>query len=190
MDLFTAIRERRSTRKFLAESVSDDAIEKIIDAAIWAPSAANNQPWEFIVITNQDVKRRIYEESIECKKILYEKSGWKWIDRYQAGFLLDAPVIIAVIGDPEKAGAHRFLEGTETVYQHGCAAAVQTMLLSAHALGLGSLWFTLFDRAFMKRTLGIDPSKEPLALICLGKAAEIPPKTPRKAVREVTRFIR
>lgn len=190
MEVMTAIRERRSCRSFLPDSIGEDLIEKIIEAATWAPSPANNQPWEFIVITNQDIKKKIHEESISCKKKLYEKSGWKWIDKYQAGFLLDAPVLIAVIGDPEKTGAHKFLEGTETVYQHGCAAAIQNMLLATHALGLGSLWFTLFDRETMKRTIGIDSSKEPLALICIGKAAGSPIHTPRKEAKGITRFIK
>lgn len=190
MDTFTAIKERRSCRKFLAESISDETIEKILEAATWAPSPANNQPWEFIVIINQDVKNRIHEESMTCKKKIFEKSGWKWVDKYQAGFLLEAPVIIAVIGDPEKTGAHKFLEGTETVYQHGCAAAIQNMLLASHGLGWSSLWFTLFDRNVMKQTLGIDPSKEPLALICIGKAAGSPLQSPRKDVKEITRYVR
>jgi nitroreductase len=190
MDVYTAIKGRRSCRKYLPDAVSEDAIEKILEAAAWAPSPANNQPWEFVVITNQDIKKKIHEESVACKKALYEKSGWTWVDKYQTGFLLEAPVIIAIIGDPEKTGAHKFLEGTETVYQHGCAAAIQNMLLIAHEQGLGSLWFTLFDRGAMKKTLGIDPAKEPLALVCLGKAADSPMQTPRKSVKEKTRHIR
>lgn len=190
MEVLTAIKGRRSCRSFLPDSIGEDLIEKILDAAIWAPSSANNQPWEFIVITNHGIKKKIYEDSLSCKKKLYEKSGWKWIDKYQVGFLLEAPVIIAVTGDPEKTGAHKFLEGTETIYQHGCAAAIQNMLLAAHALGLGSLWFTLFVRAIMKETLGIDSSKEPLALICIGKAAGPPIQAHRRGMKEITRFIK
>jgi 5,6-dimethylbenzimidazole synthase len=190
MDVFKAIKERRSCRKFVPDAVSEDVIEKILDAAIWAPSPANNQPWEFIVITNQDIKQQIHDQSMACKKQLYEESGWSWIDKYQVGFLLEAPVIIAIIGDPEKTGAHKFLEGTETIYQHACAAAVQNILLAAHAQGLGSLWFSLFDRETMKKTLGIDPAREPLALVCIGKAAGSPSPPPRKEVREKTRYLR
>jgi len=190
MDVFTAIKERRSCRVFLPDPVSDETIEKILEAAVWAPSPANNQPWEFIVITSSSVKERLWTESEKCKKMLFEKSGWKWIDKYRAGFLLEAPVIIAVIGDPEKTGAHKFLEGTEATYQHGCAAAIQNMLLAAHAEGLGSLWFTLFDRKVIRRILDIEETKEPLALICLGKAAAPSLKTPRMDVKEKTRYVR
>jgi 5,6-dimethylbenzimidazole synthase len=190
MDIFTAIRERRSCRNFLPDPVSDETIEKLLEAAIWAPSPANNQPWEFIVIKNQDTKKKIHEESLVCKKKLFEKSGWKWIDRYQLGFLLEAPVIIAVIGDPEKTGAHKFLEGTEGTYQHGCAAAIQNMLLAAHALGLGALWYTLFKKEDIKKILEINPAKDPVALICLGMPATIPAPPPRNDAKERTRYLR
>jgi nitroreductase len=190
MDIFTTIKERRSCRKFLSDPVSEDAIEKILNAAVWAPSAANNQPWEFIVVTNNDIKKNIFSESEKCKKVLYEKSGWKWVDRYQVGFLEEAPVIIVVIGDPKKTGADMFLEGGGLAYQHACAAATQNMLLAAYALGLGTLWFTLFDKATMRKIFSIDAEKEPLALICLGKPATAFNPPPRKDVKEVTVYLR
>ncbi|MDQ5986147.1 MAG: 5,6-dimethylbenzimidazole synthase [Syntrophus sp. SKADARSKE-3] len=190
MDVLKAIKNRRSCRNFLAEPISSDLIEKILESATWAPSAANNQPWEFIVITNKEIKDKIHFESMICKKKIYDRSGWKWVDKYQAGFIMEAPVIIAVVGDPEKIGAHKYLKGTEAIYQHGCAAAIQNMLLAAHALGLGSLWFTLFDRDIMKQTLGIEETKEPLAMICIGKAAGSPLQTPRKEIKQITRYIK
>jgi nitroreductase len=190
MDLFTAIKERRSCRSFLPDPVSDETIEKILEAGVWAPSPANNQPWEFIVISNQDIKKKIHAVSVACKKRLFEKSGWKWLDRYQLGFVIEAPVIIAVVADPKKTGADMFLEGGGLAYQHGCAAAVQNMLLAAHALGLGTLWFTLFDKDALRTLLGIEAAKEPLALICLGKPGAGPIQTPRTGVKEITRFLR
>lgn len=190
MDVLTAIKERRSCRKFLTDAVDEDLIGRLLEAATWAPSPANNQPWEFIVITNPGVKRKIQDASVECKKRIYEKSGWGWVYKYNTDFLMEAPVLIAVIGDPAKTGAHKFLEGTEDTYQHACAAAVQNILLVAHAHGLGGLWFTLFDRKEMKKILGIDAGKEPLALICIGRMAGDPVQTPRKEAAEKTRYIR
>jgi 5,6-dimethylbenzimidazole synthase len=190
MDVFTAIKERRSCRSFLPDTIGDEVIEKILEAAVWAPSPANNQPWEFIVITSSGVKEKIWSESDKCKKMLFEKSGWKWLDRYKLDFVKEAPVVIVVVADPQKTGADMFLEGGGLAYQHGCAAAIQNMLLAAHALGLGTLWFTLFDKDNLRTILDIDAAKEPLALICLGKAAAGPMKTPRTAVREKTLFIR
>lgn len=190
MDVFTAIKERRSCRDFLPEPVSEDIIERILEAAVWAPSPLNTQPWEFVVITNEEVKKKILSEAERCRTWALEKSGWKWLENYQVGFLESAPVIIAVIGDPNKTGIDMFQEEGTVGYQHACAAAVQNIHLAAHALGLSSLWFTFFDKKPLREILGIDPDKTPLALVCLGKAGAEIHKMPRKEVREKTRYIR
>ena len=75
-------------------------------------------------------------------------------------------------------------------YQHACAAAIQNMLLTAHALGLGSLWFTLFDLNRMREILGIDPVKVPLALVLVGNAVGQPLQTGRKDALEQAKHIR
>ena len=190
MDLFTAIKERRSCRNFLPDQVSEDTLEKILEAAIWAPSPLNSQPWEFIVITNKEVKENIFSESERCRKWALEKSGWKWLGDYQINFLQTAPVILAVIGDPKKTGVDMFMEEGRVAYQAACAAAIQNIHLAAHSFGLGSLWFTLFDKKAMRVILGIDPEKIPLALICLGKPGSPPTPISRKDIKEKTIFIR
>jgi len=63
------------------------------------------------------------------------------------------------------------------------------MLLASHALGLGSVWFTLFDKESVKELLNIDDNKLPLAFVCLGKPAKEAPKTARKPITEKTVFI-
>jgi len=190
MDVFTAIRERRSCRDFLPDLVDEDAIEKILEAAVWAPSPLNMQGWEFIVITNLEIKEKVYSEAERCRQWALEKSGWKWLGGYKADFLKSAPVIIAVIGDCKKTGVDMFLEEGNLGYQHACAAAIQNMHLAAHALGLGSLWFTFFDKKNLRDILGIDPEKTPVALVCFGKAGSEPQETPRKDVKEKTTYIR
>jgi len=191
MDLFTIIRERRSCRSFLPEPVEEESILKILEAASWAPSPLNGQPWEFVVVTNDTVKQEIFSEGDRCRRWAFEKSGWKWMDSYNVDFLRSAPCIIAVIGDPAKTGADMFFEeGTGAGYQHACAAAIQNMHLAAHALGLGSLWYTLFDRSRMRGILDVDKEKNPLALILLGKPDGPPQKAARKDVGKKTRFVR
>jgi nitroreductase len=64
------------------------------------------------------------------------------------------------------------------------------MHLAAHALGLSSLWFTLFDKKTLREMLGIAPEKTPLALICIGKPGILPTPVPRKEVKEKTIYIR
>ncbi|RLF59746.1 MAG: hypothetical protein DRN37_03580 [Thermoplasmata archaeon] len=94
------------------------------------------------------------------------------------------------MGDPKKTGLDSFLEEGGVGYQHACAAAIQNIHLAAHALGLGTLWFTLFDRQVIREILGIPGEKTPLALICLGKPAKPSPAPPRKKVKDKVRFIR
>ncbi|MGM0426200.1 MAG: nitroreductase family protein [Thermodesulfobacteriota bacterium] len=190
MELSEAIKERRSCRSFLTLPVSDATIEQILEAAIWAPSPLNTQPWEFMVITSPEIKEKIFSEGLRCKEWALEKSGWKWLKGYQMDFLRSAPVIIAVIGDPRKSGVDMFMEESPTGYQHACAAAIQNMLLTTHELGLGSLWFTFYDKEAMRGILDIDQDKVPVALVCIGKSGAEPTPTARKAVEKKTTYMR
>lgn len=186
MDLFEAMKERRSCRDFLADPIDDETIDRVLEAASWAPSPLNLQPWHFTVIKDQAVKEEIFSEAERCRAWALEKSGWKWLGGYDAGFLKMAPVIIAVAGDPKKTGVDIFMEDGSMGYQHACAAAIQNMQLAAHALGLGSIWFTFFDKGEIRRILKIGDDKTPLALVCLGRPASKPPAVPRKDFRDKT----
>ena len=189
MDLFDAIRGRRSCRNFLPDPLKEADLEKILEAGTWAPSPLNGQPWEFIVITNQGLKEKILAEADRCRQWAIEKSGWKWLNRYQVDFLKAVPAMVAVIADPAKSGVDTFQEEGGLAYQHACAAAVQNMQLAAHATGYSALWFTLFDKKAMKEILGVRGDKVPLALLCLGKPSGDIPQTPRKDFREKTTFL-
>ncbi|MCX8117677.1 MAG: nitroreductase family protein [Desulfobacterota bacterium] len=190
MDLFTAIKERRSCRNFLPDPIDDPTLERLLEAAIWAPSPLNSQPWEFIVITSPEIKEKIFAEGERCRQWALEKSGWKWLGSYTLDFLKTVPALIAVVGDPKKSGVDLFMEEGPMGYQAACAAAIQNLHLAAHGLGLSSLWFTLFDKKAMREILRIPAEKVPLALICIGKPASPPAPTPRKELREKVTFLR
>jgi 5,6-dimethylbenzimidazole synthase len=190
MELFTAIKERRSCRNFLPDPVDEATIEKVLEAATWAPSPLNTQPWEFMVITNSEVKGKIFAEGERSRRWALETTGWKWLGAYALDFLKSVPVIVAVIGDPKKSGVDMFMEGGPMGYQAACSAAIQNMHLAAYAFGLSTLWFTLFDKKALREILSIPPEKVPLALICLGKPERPPAPTPRKDIKEKTTYIR
>jgi 5,6-dimethylbenzimidazole synthase len=178
MDIFTAIKERRSCRDFLSDPISPEIIEKILEVASCAPSPLNMQPWQFIVITKQEVKDKIFAEAERCR-------DWALRD-----FIKSAPVIIAVTGDPTKTGIDMFMkEGGSVSYQYACAAAIQNMHLAAHALGLGSLWFNFYDKKNIIKILGIEEDKTLISLVCLGKRSQEPAAISRKAVKEKTTYI-
>ncbi|MBN1308239.1 MAG: nitroreductase family protein [Chitinispirillaceae bacterium] len=190
MDLFTVIKDRRSCRSFLPDPVSDADIETIIGAAINAPSPLNSQPWSFVVVTAAATKEKICSEALRCRNFLFEKSGWKWLGRYDLEFLKNVPAMIAVVGDPKKSGADIFMEGGAGAWREACAAAVQTMLLAAQAIGLSTLWFTMFDKENIKQLLGIEGEAVPLSIIMVGKAAVPAPAMPRKSIGETVRYLR
>jgi len=189
MDLFKAMKDRRSCRNFLNEPVAGETIEQLLEAAAWAPSPLNTQPWQFIVITSENKKEQIFLEAERCRNWAVEESGWKWLNNYKADFLKKAPVIIAVIGDPKKTGVDMFQKEGGVGYQLACAAAIQNMLLAAYAKGLGGLWFTFFDKAQMRKILDIPESKTPISLVCIGKPDGVLAETPRKDVKEKTKYI-
>ncbi len=190
MDFFTAIRERRSCRSFLDDPIDEAVLEKIIEAGTWAPSPMNAQPWEFIVITGPEWKERIFAEAERCRQWALSTSGWKWLDKYRVEFLKTAPVLVVIVGDPKKTGVDQFLEDGSAGYQYACAAAVQNMMLAAQALGIGSLWFTLFDRKNISQALNVGPEKKVLSIVCLGKPFGAVAPVPRKPAAEKIRTIK
>lgn len=189
MDVWQAMQERRSCRNFRNEPVDPNAVDRILEAGTWAPSPLNSQPWQFVVVTSEEVRESIYQEAERCRAWAREESGWEWLDKYRVDFVRQAPVIVAVIGNPRKTGVDGFQKEGNVAYQHACAAAIQNMLLAAHDLGLGSLWFTLFDRSNLRGILGVDAEQTPVGLVCLGHPEKEPRPIPRKAASEKTRIM-
>lgn len=189
MDLWEALRARASCRKYRDTPVEEEKLQRVLEAANLAPSPMNRQPWEFFVVRSKEVKQKIFDSATEAKSYLFETSGWKWLGKYSVDFLLEAPVLVAVVGDPAKTGADRFIAGRGESYEHACAAAVQNMLLAATDLGLGSLWFSLFDRAALQPLIGAGPEKNLLAVICLGYSDGPVSQAPKKGLDDRVTYI-
>ncbi|HKJ66048.1 MAG TPA: nitroreductase family protein [Desulfopila sp.] len=147
MELKEAIRTRRSIRKFTGEAVPQEMIQLILEAAMLAPSAGNQQPWHFVVVTDRQKLDAIPE-----------------FHPY-AAMLREVQVAIVVCGAPEGTKWPDF-------WVQDCSAAVQNMLLAARDLGLGSVWtgiYPLEDRVEKMRELfGIPAVVYPFAVVPLG----------------------
>jgi nitroreductase len=160
MDILEVIETRRSIRKYKPEPVSEDEINKILQAGRWAPSAANSQPWKFIVIRSKEMRGNL-------------------ADALPTGrFISDAPLGIAVVINP-RASTRPIEDG---------AAATQNMLLEAHSLGLGACWIGTYgtekeERG--KKVLDIPEEERLLSVIAIGRPAESPRRT-RKKIEEIT----
>ncbi|NIR34597.1 MAG: hypothetical protein GWN07_00695, partial [Actinobacteria bacterium] len=121
-DTLSAIRNRRSIRNFTSEPVTDEQVEAILEAARWAPSARNSQPWDFVVVRDDD---RRSDLGRILKGVTFSWAG-----------LAAAPVMIVVSVDHTADPAHFVEDG---------AVAAQNLCLAAQSLGLASSWAGIFS---------------------------------------------
>lgn len=156
MDLFEAIRLRRSMRGFTREEVSEQEVEKLLEAARLAPSAGNIQPWEFVVVRKAYAKRRLAEAAL---------------DQY---FIAEAPVVIVVCADEGRSGAGYGSRGVNLYCLQDTAAAIENILLAACALGLGACWVGAFRELEVRRILSVPRGVRPVAIVPVGRPAETP----------------
>jgi nitroreductase len=166
MDTFELIKTRRSTRKFTDELVSDELIDKIIEAGTWAPSGLNNQPWKFAVIRDNELKTNI-----------------STLTRYSR-IVLNANTLIAVFLDNS-------LSYDRTKDCQAIGACVQNMLLAIHSTGLGAVWLgeILKNKDKVLQMLGEgSPDLELMAVIALGHPAESGGKGNRKNAAQTIIF--
>lgn len=178
-DLF---KQRRSCRAFSSAEVPQEKIDAVIEAACWAPSPLNLQPWEFVLITQPKVKTRIREVAEEARRTVVDQSGPAWTAKYDMRFLEDAPVLIAVVCEPNRGGLGDFF-GQRHGSLQAASAAVQNLLLAAADEGLGALWFTFFAPEKMKSILDIPETMKIAAIVPLGYAAGTVQNVSRKPAK-------
>ena len=158
MNTIEAIMTRRSIRKYTAQPVSSETIRKLLEAAMSAPSAANEQPWQFIVINE--------------RHLLDQIPGF----HLYAAMVKDVSAAVLVCGDAT-------LDKHQGFWVQDCSAATQNLLLAAHDLGLGAVWLGIYPREErihgMRKLLELPDHVIPLALIPIGYPAQKPPREDR-----------
>jgi len=170
METLEAITLRRSIRRYQDTPVEFEKVGNILNAARLAPSAGNVQDWRFILVTKEDVRKKIAEACV--------KQYW----------MQDAPVHIVVVGQPKKVATFYGEKGEKIYCMHGCAAAAENMLIAATAQGLGSCWVGAFEEGMLRKALNIPADVSPQAVITIGYAAE-KPRMPQKFKMENITFI-
>jgi nitroreductase len=157
MDAMEAILTRRSIRKYAEQAVPDELIKELLQAAMSAPSAGNQQDWQFVVVR----RRQVLDELGRVHP--YAPLG-------------GAPLAIVVCGDLQR-------ESHKGFWTQDCAAATQNLLLAAHAQGLGAVWCGCYPReeraAALRKVLGLPEHVVPLALVVIGYPAEKKPRQDR-----------
>ncbi len=168
MDFYEVIQGRRSVRKYKTDPVDDDKLQRILNAARLAPSAANRQPISFIVVRDDKIKRKLK-------------------DAYSQEWFYTAPVIICACTLPDKAWKRN--DGKAYV-DVDVAIAMDHLILAATAEGLGTCWIAAFKPGIVKEVLNIPDDLEPLILTPLGYPESIPEPTYRKPLNEIVREIK
>ena len=186
LDLRTShvIRERRTVRTFADAPVTRDTLERIIDAARWAPSAGNAQPVRLIVLrpeTDRATLPALQAIAQESKRIssywvaMFRPSG---VREYVQDFET-TPVAIAIVADPSRSGGHAGDRGGHLV---AAAAAIQNMKLQLHAEGLGAVLYTHWIEEKAKMLLDVPRTWSFIGLLCLGWPVPLDTKERRAAL--------
>jgi len=196
--LYRLIQERRTVRQYTQRPVERAFIERLLGAALWAPSAHNRQPWRFAVIEDVDTQTRLADAMNVVLRADLAADGLPpdQIEAHAARRrerLTRAPVLILLcftMADmhhypDEKRSRAEWVMATQSL-----ALAGQNLLLAAHAEGLGACWLCapLFCPDVVRDTLGLPSDWEPQAFISLGWPAEAPTKE-REPVDTRVRFV-
>ncbi len=158
MDTLQAIHERRSIRRYRPDPIPEDDLASIIEAGHLAPSAANRQPWKFILVSDPEQKAALAEA---CR-------GQSW--------MAEAACILVGIGLPDVSAKW---------YPVDVAIAMQNMVLAAWSLGYGTCWIGAFDPESVKKVCRIPKDADVVALTPIGVPAVSPDARPRKEIAEV-----
>jgi len=165
MGLMDLIRARRSVRRYADRPVERRLIEECLEAARWAPSAENVQPWRFVVVDDPEVKERL------------AKAAFSGVYR-PTRFAAKAPVIVAVLAKPDIIANRlgRAIQGTK-YYLIDCGIACQQFVLRATELGLGVCYIGWYSKRGVRKALQVPRSHDVVVLLAVG----YPESQPQKA---------
>jgi F420 biosynthesis protein FbiB-like protein len=198
-ELHTFLRSRRSIRRFRPDAVPATVIQRILETATYAPSAHNNQPWRFAVVTDFSIKARLTEamaadfrRDLE-KEDLPEGDIAARLERSRRR-IHEAPTIVILCMDA--TGMHSYSESKRqqaemTMAVQSTALAGLQLLLAANAEGLGGVWTCgpLLTQETVRAALNLPPGWQPQAMFFIGYPAESPAMPEHKPLEQVALFM-
>ena len=173
--VYRAIEERRDMRHFVPGSIAPELLTRLLTAAHQAPSVGLMQPWRFVRITDQEIRRQIYEQ-VDQERINTARAIGEYETTARAaefmrlkveGILECGELLVAALCD--KREQHIF--GRRTLPEMDIASvccAIQNMWLAARAEGLGMGWVSMFDPVALGTLLNMPQGAKPIAILCLG----------------------
>ncbi|MES2553434.1 MAG: 5,6-dimethylbenzimidazole synthase [Pseudomonadota bacterium] len=177
--VYRAIAERRDMRHFVPGAIAPELLTKLLTAAHQAPSVGLMQPWRFVRITDQDIRRQIYEQ-VQQERINTARAVGEYETTARAaefmrlkveGILECGELLVAALCD--KREQHIF--GRRTLPEMDIASvccAIQNMWLAARAEGLGMGWVSMFDPVALGALLNMPEGAKPIAILCLGNVGK------------------
>ena len=189
MDIFEAVDNRKTIRKFDSYIPTKDEIKRIINSARLAPSAMNTQNWKFIAIYNNEIKNKMADEILKTYDRIIpnlDDETKAYVERYKAHstFFTKAPVIIVCVETEAKAFMNGVLEMAKFSEEEikkmrpdsfllSMGGAIENMLLSAYAQNLGSCWMgaPVVGVEGIKKVLNLDETDKITSVIAIGKPA-------------------
>ncbi|HJW65306.1 MAG TPA: nitroreductase family protein [Candidatus Bathyarchaeia archaeon] len=170
MELQEAIKGRRSIRNFKKQNIPEETITQLIEAASYAPSAGNIQPWQFIIIRNPTIKKKLAESALNQAHIK------------------QAPIVIVVCADEKRSSMGYGTRGKTLYCLQDTAAATQNILLTAHSLGLGTCWVGAFNEDDAREAVNAPEGVRPVAMIPVGIPDGNPKQRSRKLLSQITHY--
>ncbi len=176
MDTIQAIKTRRSIRKYLDTAVTDDQLRTVLEAAQWAPSWANVQPWEMVIVKDPAMKEKL--------------AGTLSPGNPSTDGVKTAPVVLVACAKKEKSGYYKgqaiTSKGDWLMYDIGLA--MQNISLAAHAIGLGTVQIGAFVAEDAEKILGVPQDVTVVAMTPLGVPAEESKAPKRRAIEEFVHY--
>lgn len=188
--LLQIIKKRRSVRVYKTGKVTDQQLEAILEAARWAPSGANTQPWEFVVTRDREKMKRVRE--------IYDNE-WRQRKRedpvhyrgLKKDYVGDVSVLVLVCGDPRTKQVYlttRQPADREKLFQASIANAVQQMMLAAASMNLGTVWVSVREEVEpeLRELFGVPQTLRLLWVVPIGHARNWPKAKPRRKISTFT----
>lgn len=178
MDVMQAIKGRRSIRKYKPDPVTDEAVNTVLEAARWAPSWANTQCWQFIVVRDPETKREL---AGALKRLAHG------VENPAAAAVREAPAVIVSCAELGKSGYYKGEPVTDKGdwFMFDVALAMQNLTLVAHAMGLGTVHVGLFEAKDVASILEIPEGVAVVDMTPLGYPDETPGAIPRKDLADI-----
>jgi len=186
--IMSIIKQRRTMRHFNTEPASEENVLKVLEAARWAPSGNNSQPWEFVVVREENKLSQCIEILLEQNRILREKSlNFRYANK---DYLRRVTTLIFVCGDPRfkqsypqsnasEELAKMYKDNTEAIYFQSVTAAICNILLAATSLGMATVWITGTHESIIEKQLRAALNiPEMLDIICCIPLGYSPDKRP------------